>query len=277
MIDKKLTKGNYLVSPSITVNFDHNHKIKIIFHFIFFTLIMTTRKRTYSKFTSGRNKKKRTIQPFTKSVTIPRKPKSSLLTEVKAFDYSYVNTRYLPTAANVTGLDAFLSGSATGGMTCINLPVQGSTVNERIGSKITTKALTIRFRFSTLFTNYTSLSCRILVVHDHQPNNAYPTIATILQDTSGNTRFLTSTNMGFRDRFKILRDKIITFNKNANTGYAGKSFLMPNIQCSYSASTGAMTDITTGALYVIMFSNYADANDNVIIDSLYTRLRYYDF
>jgi len=226
---------------------------------------MQTRKRTRRP--TGKLKSRRILrQPI-----VFRIPMKKIKSEIKCFDVTYGvlawTTPAMSTASfQYTAGGALLSAAATGGITCLNLVVQGGDVDNRLGTQITTRSLQIK-----LAGGYDGDSItRVMVVLDKQPNNTALTKVELFQD---NTSIFSPTNIGQRDRFRILRDKIFITSVTGTTAWIFNTYIKKIIKSTYSASNGAIEDLSTNALYLIVFS---DVTNHVIIPYYNARLRYYD-
>lgn len=162
---------------------------------------------------------------------------------------------------------------AAGTMNTINALIpQGQTDNERIGSKIAITGLEIR-GYLILGTTTSQQGATIYLFLDKQPNGAFPSAAiTTTLNTSSTAVFqaggatsngsILLKNCQVSERFKILHNKNVvhsnymsltsadvqSFGQSAsNPFYINKRFKKPIIT-EYSASTGAITDISTNNL-----------------------------
>ena len=102
----------------------------------------------------------------------------------------------------------------------INGIVQGAGNNQRIGNKVSLKALRMKGQIINLATAVQT-HARLLVVYDKQPNGALPTYATVMQtrDNAGaasNTAF-SDPNFDNKERFTILRDTTFVLPSVTNT------------------------------------------------------------
>jgi len=187
----------------------------------------------------------------------------------------------------------FNSSSTNGTLLCNGL-AQGSEYNTRIGRKILMKSLLIRATIKntadlankTLTGNY-----RLLVVYDKQVNAVAPALTDIIETTSDSTFAMTSPlNLNNRDRFIVLSDKIgsLTVTTAATQGAAGdvaaffvckniKIYKKLNHETIYNSGVaGTVGDINTGALYVFLVGDRASGTENIICQSIITRLRFLD-
>lgn len=204
-------------------------------------------------------------------------PSRRITTEIKTFDYNYLNANSyeIPLFSSMAGANAFLTGNATGGMTCINAIVLGNSALTRIGNKITIKS--IRMRILIYCTTPTTNSIRVCLLVDRQPNQAFPTIDQIFQDSTTNTDFNSSLNMGYKDRFRILRETVYSFTNNGNLGRYVSKMSRKRIPCMYITSDGDIGDLGSNSILLLIGSSNYTNTSNFFTVRFTTRIRYYDF
>jgi hypothetical protein len=153
----------------------------------------------------------------------------------------------------------------------LNGIVQGAGNNQRIGNKISMKALRMKGQVINLATAVQTYA-RLLVVYDKQPNGALPTYATVMQtrDSTGaatNTAF-SDPNFDNKERFTILRDTTMVFPSVTNTAgvltnvgfdQGTKSDInifnvdlyikLKGLHTAYTGATAGIADISTGSLF----------------------------
>lgn len=169
--------------------------------------------------------------------------------------------------------------STTAVFTAVNIPVQGAAVYNRVGNEIEMKSLHLIGQFDpTANSNASSEYLRIMVVYDRQTNGAFPTIADLLTsyDQAGATysTVLDHLNPNNFDRFKVLCDIRLPISLDASTAPAAKSqfthdynnefnvnrFInLRGMGTKYKASAGAVGDIASGGLYVVVYGDTAAA------------------
>lgn len=198
-------------------------------------------------------------------------------TELKAFDTPLF-------ASNFT---------AAGVFTCLNLPVNGPELYQRVGRKIYMKSIQIRGTVENILTTNVDIG-RIIVFYDSQPNGAAPTLATLLQDSNAAaaTSVLSEINLANRQRFKILRDYQLALPPCTNVAGAvtnqtiqdpinnsfnieGKHWFvkLKGLETIYNATNGGtIADINSGAIWIVTFSTI----NNAYSLNCHARLRYYD-
>lgn len=126
---------------------------------------------------------------------------------------------------------------------------------------------------------------RMIILMDMQPNGATPLTTDLLMSANP----VAQLNLSYRDRFKILIDKVFAFGPYWNTtGATGlsdiiwaeglsrpyKKFIKLNEEVIFQNSTGNISDITSGALYMFWISSNAGIDGGTFLNS--TRVRYSD-
>lgn len=231
----------------------------------------TTRKATA--------KKRKTVGALTTSSRFPAALRSKR-PEVKSVD--------------VNAISAVISSAGT--FTWVNQPVEGTSYYQRIGRQIEMQSLHLTgyLTFNSTSASTTEDYIRIMVVYDRNTNGALPNTADLIlnQNAAGTTTTtgLDHLNLNNRDRFMILRDQRIYWpgTTNSATGslptFQGAvegdkaTFMIThfiklnNLLCEYKASAGAITDVSSGALYVF----YMSYNNQAVTFNFTTRLRYKD-
>lgn len=160
------------------------------------------------------------------------------------------------------------------------IPLLGSDFNNRIGRKCVIKSIYMKYRcFPRYIENpggapyvaqsqWPQTAIRVLIVKDTNPNGVTPAITDMLQvDTAtGLVDPLSFINMNNRDRFTIIFDKLHQFGA-FSTGIVGVSPIQSALgpvcvtkkfykKCNHEvifngSSTGLISDIASGALYVV--------------------------
>lgn len=152
----------------------------------------------------------------------------------------------------------------------VNGIVQGAGNNQRIGNKVSLKALRMKGQIINLATALQTYG-RLLVIYDKQPNGALPTYAAVMQtrDSAGaatSTAF-SDPNFDNKERFTILRDTTIVFPSVTNTlgvltnvGFDQQSksdinifnvdmyIKLKGLHTAYTGATAGIADISTGSL-----------------------------
>jgi len=169
-------------------------------------------------------------------------------------------------------------GTAFTGITCLNLVQQGATSYNRIGAKILVKSVDFRACLFLGGTEPVSNWSRVMLVWDKQPNGAYPVFSDILSDNiSTAPDFSSGLNMANKDRFTILRNQVFSLTADGgNRAIDIKWFVKTRIETMFKANTGAIGDITTGAIYLVAFSNFSSAAAYGQLSEMQCRIRFYD-
>jgi len=165
----------------------------------------------------------------------------------------------------------------SGFMTLLNPVPQGAAVVQRVGKKILLKGLQIR---GLLYNNASAYAndVALIVVYDKRPTGSPPAITDILNSIS-------ASSMNKDDnasRFRIIRrlDGCLVGNNTTMTAASAISFdeyvdLKKAPTIYKSAGTGAVGDISEGALWLIGVGESA-AGATAATASLRTRVRFYD-
>jgi hypothetical protein len=192
-----------------------------------------------------------------------------------------------PDYTGATSYGLFPVGSVTSGdpssvfvgITSVNVMQQGATNYQRVGAKVSLKSLHVQayttFHYATVGTAH----LRFLVVYDKNPNKAYPVLSDIISDNISGTTYLTSQiNNANRDRFVILRNKVV----NVVSATSGRTAMIDEFiplggyETRFASSTASIGDITSGAIYVIAFSDITGTASQYVSFDCHTRLRYID-
>lgn len=161
-------------------------------------------------------------------------------------------TGYVDLASNSYALDT------TGSIVLIATVAQGASTSQRVGKKVQWKSIQCRGRYIANSTAQQN-DCAMLVVYDKRPTGTLPAITDILV-TVNPTAFNNDANSG---RFQIL--KRVDFSLAGNSALATDTsikqadfFLKVNRQAEFAAAgTGAIGDISLGALYLVTVGNNA--------------------
>lgn len=146
----------------------------------------------------------------------------------------------------------------TGSITLIATVPQGVTVNTRVGKKIKWKGLQIR-GFAQANPASTINDVAVIIVYDREPTLALPAITAILDSVSSRSM----NNDSNSDRFQIVRriDKVLIGNATTPaTGFEAIDFDeyvdLKKRDAQFGAlTTGAINDISKGALYLVTVGN----------------------
>lgn len=191
------------------------------------------------------------------------------------------------------------SGSA---ISCLNITQEGAGAWNRIGRRINMRSIEVRL-VPKLDSSKTTVAgpiiYRIMLVYDAQWNTgsgfSYSLLLQSRQPGGASvSTILSPLNMDNRDRFMVLRDWVWTdpyepaaLNPMASAASDIGSVTenlpreihwfikLKGLEAVYGASTGASSDINTGALLLICMSNQATANVPIFMAGT-SRLRFYD-
>jgi len=169
----------------------------------------------------------------------------------------------------------------TGSVTHIAIVPQGASVNQRIGKRITWKGMQIR-GFVQAKAATTIAKGTILIIYDRDPSGsppALPAVGDILASASANA-FLNDANS---DRFRVLRRIDVSVTGNSATPATGREGQvieeyvdLKGLKSVFKAvASGAIGDISDGALYLCVVGNIA-AGTTDITATLSFRTRFID-
>jgi len=162
----------------------------------------------------------------------------------------------------------------------------GTSAETRVGQKIMIKNWQLRLNAvgpqGAASPTVTSTFLRCMVIWDVQPNGVLLGVNDVLQDPVDTVR--SPIYMGNSLRFKILYDEVLPMGVQFSVGQTLppnfqqwiKKYQKVNLETRYADSNnGDITDITTGALVLLLLSDNADAANNVTVNA-WTRIRFYD-
>lgn len=186
------------------------------------------------------------------------------------FGFSSANMRrgvqkYLPNDNNlgperkwIDSSFSSLSMDVAGSVSAINLVDQGTTPNQRVGTKINNVSVEIEGVVASTVTN----TAKIMLVYDKQSNSALPTIGTILNTAGGSYTSYSLRNYNNIARFAVLK----TFTISCIPQYSG-STVQKKIKKYIKLKRGAITkfvgtgagiaDVSTGTLLLVTCGNVA--------------------
>lgn len=134
---------------------------------------------------------------------------------------------------------------------------QGAGSDERIGRKVTLKSMLFRYVFSVTGTptagTHTVAPIRIVLFYDKAPNGIAPIMTELFTQSNINS----ITNLGYKDRFIILRDwypfEEIGYAPTWDNGFwsvAGSKYIkLPNLDQQFVGTGNTIASIGTGAIY----------------------------
>jgi hypothetical protein len=238
---------------------------------------MAYKRRSYKKYPT----RKRRIAYAARSLGVSRRPAC----ELKCLDVE--GTSFAPICTSVS-------------LQVINVALPGSSFYQRVGNTIRMKSIHVRGFIEPIGTPPAGVGqdyVRMCIIYDRQPNGAYPTYSQIF--TSYNNAGSTAstawdfTNPTQFDRFLILRDKTMYIPPIGTGGAANITPMsytdpqhkllvnfyikLPDLETRFNqAASGTISDITSGAIYLLAITqnnNSASAGFGFYFS---TRLRYCD-
>lgn len=178
----------------------------------------------------------------------------------------------------------------SGSITSIFNPIPGSDMINRIGRRVNVKS--IQIRGVMFFENAVNLATTVssvaqcatwALVFDKQPNGALPGYTDIFNNANAP---LSNLNLNNRDRFRILKRKVYTFDPFVTTAtdlffqkttQKFECFTKLNLETTFNAgATGTITDINTGAFLLVFMGSAAAGTNTDLNASFTTRTRFTD-
>ncbi len=150
--------------------------------------------------------------------------------------------------------------------------IQGDLASQRDGDSVTLTSVQARFIFRAHTAGDKNMA-RILIVHDKQTNGVLFTQAELFLDSSAQDIMVSPYNLDNKHRFRVLCDDYVEFNADGVATVLWKKYIKLNIKVRYDASTGAVGDLTSNSLQVVVVG--FDNNNLGDLQSI-IRLRYYD-
>lgn len=230
---------------------------------------VTGRKRSRGRYGGGRSSVPQKYRGYFRKVGYYRGRKAQANGEKKFFD------------TGVNGAVPLAAGSIFA--ESLNLVAQGAAENQRIGRKIVLTDLLIHFEMNQLTSASIAAgtdSHRIIIYLDKQTNGTAATPGDILE----NTNILSFRKLDNTGRFNILSDKIHRFSPNGAGTVGGVGNILPNnkhwsfykrinVPVEFSGATGAIAEIRSNNLGVLILSSRAAAN---VLTGFTARIRYTD-
>lgn len=165
---------------------------------------------------------------------------------------------------------------AFGGITCVNEVRQGAAAYNRVGNKILIKSVDFRCVLNLQGTGPTYSFCRVVLVHDKQPFGAFPNFSDIFSDNvSTAPDFSSGLNMASKDRFVVLRNHVLSFDSYNKTAVL-HDYVKCKVETVFRSDSGNIGDLSSGALYLIAFTNLSTAETYVHMKEIQFRIRYFD-
>lgn len=209
--------------------------------------------------------------------------------ELKGMDTDIVAA--LPNAAVLSNLP---EGST--GIIPLNLIQQGAGSFNRIGRKVALHSVRLSGRVNLLVTvadgNIGPNMCRMAIVWDKQPSGALPVYTDIFgrtdQEGVETTQILDPLRYDNTDRFRVLLDRRIELNPGFSSAGPAQSTVaccdvneyvrLNGRETVFSGQSDPMeiSDISSGALYLILRSTSQATTSRVSVTQFMSRLRYKD-
>lgn len=210
--------------------------------------------------------------------------------------YTIPELKYIDNSDIATAIDE------TGTITLLNGLLNGTSATTRVGMKINMRSVHLKYFITgPVYSSFNAANAfsqhvRIMLVLDLQPNGVTLSLSDLLEDTTTGIGVVSSLYMANSARFKVLYDKrqwvqpnvVIPGSTTATQSYsavvwtsANKSvydeiYLKLSHEVQYADSNnGDITDIKTGALFLIAVADNATAAQQPAITS-YVRVRYHD-
>lgn len=242
---------------------------------------------------SGKKRKRTSTYKHSYAPKKKKKSSTSLIrgktttTEIKTHDLTYgaATGNLLADAKTIPVITGVTIGTAPSLL--LNGITQGSYNYQRVGNQINMKSIAVRaiiaYANTAALTYKDCQPVRCLLVYDKRTNFTNPLYADILASNPNGAAeypFTAMTNITKnKDRFVILKDKTYALSPE-NPLIPIKWFKKldkANVDYNANNTTGAITDISSGALWFICFKTGNTAPDNAaVIYSFASRLRYYD-
>lgn len=148
---------------------------------------------------------------------------------------------------------AAYAANTTGSITLLATIAQGAAVGQRIGKKAVLKSIEMHGHLQAGAT-CTAAQAAMLIVYDNRPTGALPAITDVL-NSANSSSFNNDVNAA---RFRVLRRYNFVVVGNAATPTTGledqkiDEYVKIGLPITFAAAgTGAIGDITTGAMYLI--------------------------
>lgn len=144
--------------------------------------------------------------------------------------------------------------NTTGNVVLLNGTSMGTDLTNRVGRRITVRSLQLAATMSVTSSTGTDQYHRIMLVKDNDPRGSLPAITDIISAIGINNL----RNLDNRTRFNILFDRKIQLNASAESGsskfikFYKKLYMDEEFN---STNNGTITDITKGALYLIVLGD----------------------
>jgi len=199
-------------------------------------------------------------------------PRAILSPEIKCCD-SQIVSNAIPQYSGVAGSEP--SAAAFAGITWVNNPRQGATVDQRIGNKIVVKSITARFGIFCP-TGLTGGILRWGLVYDAQPNGAFPAIGELFLSNPGGGQATSGINIANKSRFSVIRDQWMVLDVSSELVHMVNCYAKGRWETEFGSATGTIGAIKTGAIYLFLWYIQSTGATPVTNPKPETRIRYYD-
>ncbi len=157
-------------------------------------------------------------------------------------------------------------------ITPLTLVGQGDTSSSREGNKIVFSSIQLKYTIKQN-TAADQSRCRVMIVKDRQVNESLFTANDLIQSTGLGTAIVSAKNRDGQFRFQIMYDKIHTLQIAGTSLNQGRYFKRMNVPARYESSGGAITNILSNGLFLVLVS---DENTNPPNVSFYSRVNFLD-
>lgn len=115
-----------------------------------------------------------------------------------------------------------------------------------------------------------------MLVYDRQPNRAFPAIADVISNAvTGVPVYGSGISMQNKSRFSVIRDSRLTIDVADAEMRVFHMYAKGRWETEFAASGNTIGDITTGAIYLIMFEGVM-LSGNITFANVTTRIRFFD-
>jgi len=191
--------------------------------------------------------------------------------ELKSVDFADANVRNCVAVAAVAG-----AANLATGMTQVSGSAQGDASYEHTGKQISMQSFQLELELAQPQTDASGSTVRVILLYDRQPNGAYPAIGDVLADNAGAPTFNSGINIGYRQRYAVLRDAQITLNYSGPLTAHYETFIRRPLAMNFIGITNAIASLGSGAVYLIVFFNQLVGTTAPTITSVHCRTRFYD-
>jgi len=149
--------------------------------------------------------------------------------------------------------------NSNGLVTPLTLLATGSGPTDRVGRSVRWCEAQMRLKLVAGGGQGGPISARVALVWDRQPSGALPAALDIFDDVGSSTLQGWSTpRMDKMDRFVIVWERIYPLQEATDQAIHVENIRLELESCVsvYSGSTAAITDVSSGALYAVVFSDF---------------------